>query len=75
MVTLSVAVAVLLAESMTFAVKVAVPAIGVVPDSTPVLDRVNPIAVKLLAPEVMLQVRPVPVPPAAVSVSVYAVPV
>jgi hypothetical protein len=73
-VTLSVLVAELLAESTTLAVNVAVPATGAAPDSTPVLDRLNPTAVRLLAPEVTLHVRPVPVPPAAVSVSVYAVP-
>jgi hypothetical protein len=74
MVTLSVAVAELLAESTTLAVNVAVPATGVVPDNTPVLDRLNPTAAKLLAPEDTLQVRPVPEPPAAVSVSLYAAP-
>jgi len=73
-VTLSVAVAELLAESTTLAVNVAVPETGVVPDKTPVFDRLSPTAVKLLAPEVTLHVRPVPVPPAAVSVSLYAVP-
>jgi hypothetical protein len=74
MVTLSVAVVELLAESTTLAVNVAVPETGVVPDKTPVPDRLSPTAVKLLAPEVTLHVRPVPVPPAAVSVSLYAVP-
>jgi hypothetical protein len=74
MVTLNVAVAKLLAESTTFAVNVAVPVTGVAPDRTPVLDRLNPTAVKLLAPEVTLHVRPVPEPPAAVNVSLYAVP-
>jgi hypothetical protein len=73
-VTLIVAVAELLAESTTLAVKVAVPATGVAPDNTPALDRLNPTAVKLLAPEVTVQVRPDPEPPAAVSVSLYAAP-
>jgi hypothetical protein len=73
-VTLIVAVAELLAESTTLAVKVAAPDTGVAPDNTPVLDRVNPTAVNELAPDVTLQVRPVPDPPAAVSVSLYAVP-
>jgi hypothetical protein len=49
-------------------VKLAVPATGVAPESTPPLDMLNPTAVKLLAPEVTLQVSPVPVPPVAVNV-------
>jgi hypothetical protein len=49
-------------------VKLAVPATGVAPVSTPPLDKLNPTAVKLLAPEVTLQVSPVPVPPVAVNV-------
>jgi hypothetical protein len=73
-VTLSVAVAELFAESTTFAVNVAVPATGVVPDTTPALDKLSPTAVNWLAPEVTVQVRPVPDPPDAASVVEYAVP-
>jgi hypothetical protein len=44
--------AVLLAESFTLTVKLAVPAIGVAPERAPPLDRVSPTAVKLLPPAV-----------------------
>ena len=43
-------------ESVTFAVKLAVPAIGVAPDTTPPLDRLNPAALRLLPPDVTVHV-------------------
>lgn len=49
------AVAELDAESVTFAVKLAVPAIGVAPDSTPALERLRPTEARLEAPEVTVQ--------------------
>jgi hypothetical protein len=52
MVTLRFAVAVSFAESVTCTVKVAVPATGVLPESTPLLDRLRPTALRLLAPVV-----------------------
>jgi hypothetical protein len=55
-------------------VRLAVPATGVAPDKTPPLDRLNPTAAKLLAPEVTDHVCPVPVPPAAANVCEYATP-
>ena len=63
-VTEKVAVAVFEAESVTLTLKLALPAIGVAPDRTPPLDRLRPTAVRLLAPDVTVQVSPVPVPPA-----------
>jgi hypothetical protein len=44
------------AESVTFAVKLAPPAIGVAPDNTPALERLRPTAVRLLPPDVTVQV-------------------
>jgi hypothetical protein len=44
------------AESVTLAVKLAPPAIGVAPDNTPALERLKPTAVRLLPPEVTVQV-------------------
>jgi hypothetical protein len=73
-VTLNVAVAVLLAESFTCTVKVAVPATGELPVSTPPLDRLSPTVVSWLAPVVTVQVYPELEPPCAASVSLYAVP-
>jgi len=55
-VTVRDAVAELLAESTTLAVKVAEPATGKLPERTPPLDKLRPIVVRLLAPEVTLQV-------------------
>jgi hypothetical protein len=72
--TEKVAVAVVDAESVTLTVKLAVPATGVAPESTPPLDMLNPTAVRLLAPEVTDHVCPVPVPPVAANVSEYARP-
>ena len=63
-VTEKVAVAVFEAESVNLTLKLALPAIGVAPDRTPPLDRLRPTAVRLLAPDVTVQVSPVPVPPA-----------
>ena len=51
-VTAKVTEALFEAESVTFAVKVAVPAMGVAPDKTPALDKLRPTAVRLGAPEV-----------------------
>jgi len=64
MVTDKVAVAVLDAESVTLTLKLALPAVGAAPDRTPALERLRPTAVRLLPPEVTVQVSPVPVPPA-----------
>ena len=56
------------AESVTFAVKLAVPpALGVVPERTPLPDRLRPTALRLLAPAVTVQAYP-PDPPVAASV-------
>jgi len=55
-VTEKVTVAVLEAESVTFAVKLALPTIGEEPESTPALDKLKPTAVRLLPPDVTLQV-------------------
>jgi hypothetical protein len=68
-VTEKVPVAVFEAESVTFTPNIALPATGVVPDSTPALDRLSPIEVNWLLPEVTVQVKPVPVPPAEVNAS------
>jgi hypothetical protein len=62
------------AESVTLTAKLALPAIGAVPESTPPLDRLNPVAVNWLKPEVTVQVNPAPVPPEVISVCEYAVP-
>ena len=51
-VTVKVSEAEFEAESVTLAVNVAVPAIGVAPDKTPALDKLRPTAVRLGAPEV-----------------------
>ena len=67
-VTEKVAVAVFEAESVTLTLKLAPPAMGVAPDSTPPLDRLRPTAVKLLPPDVTVQESPVPVPPALAKV-------
>ena len=55
MVSENVAFAVFDAESATVAVKVALPVVGV-PESTPPLERFRFTAVKLLAPDVTVQV-------------------
>jgi len=62
-VTENVWLAVFEAESVTLAVKLALPAVGVAPDRTPLLDKLRPIVVRLLPPEVTVQVSPEPVPP------------
>ena len=67
-VTEKFAVVVLAAESVTLAVKVAVPATGVAPERTPPLERLRPTVVRLLAPDVTDQEIPDPVPPAEASV-------
>jgi hypothetical protein len=72
MVTVSACVAVLLAESVTLAVNVAVPAVGEEPDNTPAAESVSPTELRL--PDEMLQVYPVPLPPLAASVCEYATP-
>jgi hypothetical protein len=56
MVTEKVTVAVFEAESVTLAAKLALPATGVAPDNTPALERLRPIAVRLLPPDVTVQV-------------------
>ena len=63
MVTEKVAVAVFEAESVTFTPKLALPATGEEPESTPALDRLSPTAVNWLPPDVTVHDRPVPVPP------------
>ena len=55
-VTENVTVAVFDAESVTFAAKLALPAIGVAPDNTPALERLRPTAVRVLPPDVTLHV-------------------
>lgn len=55
-VTEKVTVAVFDAESVTLASKLATPAMGVVPDNTPALDRLSPVAVRVLPPDVTVQV-------------------
>jgi hypothetical protein len=55
-VTEKVTVAVFEAESVTLAAKLALPAIGVAPDNTPALERLKPTAVRLLPPDVIVQV-------------------
>ena len=69
MVTDKVAVAEFDAESITFTPKVALPATGVAPESTPPLDKLSPTEVRLVEPEVTVQLYPEPEPPAAVNVS------
>jgi hypothetical protein len=44
------------AESVTLAVKLALPAIGVAPDNTPAADRFRPTAVRLAPPDVTAHV-------------------
>ncbi len=56
MVTVRLAVAVFPPESVTMTVKVAVPAMGAVPERTPPLERLRPTAERLLAPALTLQV-------------------
>jgi len=56
----------LLAESVTETVKVAEPAMGAGPETTPAPETLSPTAARLLVPEVTVQVRPVPVPPEVV---------
>jgi uncharacterized protein (UPF0212 family) len=55
-VTEKVTVAVFEAESVTFAAKLALPAIGDAPDNTPALERLRPTAVRLLPPDVIVHV-------------------
>src|ERR1700679_3310799 len=71
-VTLSICVSVLLAESVTFTVKVAVPCVGELALTTPAVETLSPTALRLLCPLVTLQVHP-PAPPLAASVCEYAV--
>ena len=54
-VTEKVTVAEFDAESVTFAVKLALPAAGVAPDSTPAPERLSPTAVRALPPDVTVQ--------------------
>jgi hypothetical protein len=68
MVTEKLAVAVFDAESVNWTVKLAMPAVSEEPDRTPLLDRLRPTAVRLLAPDVTVQLKPVPEPPEAVRV-------
>jgi hypothetical protein len=56
MVTENVWLAVLPTESVTFTVKLALPATGVVPATTPPPDTLSPTALRLLAPEVTVHV-------------------
>jgi hypothetical protein len=56
MVTENVTDAVFEAESVTFAVKLALPAIGVEPVNTPAPERLKPTAVRLLPPDVTVHV-------------------
>jgi hypothetical protein len=56
MVTENVTVAVCDAESVTMAAKLALPAVGAAPDNTPALERLKPTAVRLLPPDVTVQV-------------------
>jgi hypothetical protein len=56
------------AESFACAVKLAVPAMGMAPATTPELERLSPTAERLLAPDLTYQVYGVPVPPVAASV-------
>ena len=55
MVTEKLADVVFKPESVTVAVKLALPAIGEEPDNTPAPDRLRPTAVRLLAPDVTVQ--------------------
>jgi hypothetical protein len=55
-VTIRDVVAVLPAESFTCTPKVADPLTGVVPESTPPLDKLNPTVVSVLPPEVTVHV-------------------
>ena len=63
MVTENVWLAVFPYESVTLTVKLAVPAMGVLPEMTPALETLRPTAVRLLLPDVTDQVNPFPVPP------------
>ena len=51
------------AESVTWTVKLALPAVGVAPDTRPPLERLSPTAARLPLLEVTDQVSPAPVPP------------
>jgi hypothetical protein len=73
-VTDRLAVAVSPAESVTFTAKLAVPAVGVAPDRTPPLDKLSPRALRLLLPEGTVHVKPVLLPPLALSICEYATP-
>jgi hypothetical protein len=55
-VTEKVTVAEFEAESVTLAAKLALPAIGVAPVNTPAPERLRPTAVRLLPPDVTVQV-------------------
>ena len=55
MVTAKLVVDVFPAESVTLTPKFAVPAVGEEPDTTPPLDKLNPNAVRLLPPDVIVQ--------------------
>jgi hypothetical protein len=55
-VTVKVTVAVFDAESVTLAAKLALPTVGVAPVNTPALERLRPIAVSELPPDVTDQV-------------------
>jgi hypothetical protein len=67
-VTEKLAVAVLLAESFTCTVKLAVPAVGELAATTPAPDTLSPTALRLLLPEVTDHEKPVPLPPLAARV-------
>ena len=69
MTTLRLAVAAAPEESLTWTVKLKVPAVVGVPARIPPLARVRPPG---SAPEDTVQAYPAPVPPAAVSVTEYA---
>jgi hypothetical protein len=56
MVTEKLSLAALSTESVTITLKLALPATGVVPETTPVLDTLSPTALRLLAPEVTVHV-------------------
>ena len=73
-VRLKVALTELLAESVTFTLKLGLPVAVGVPVRTPPADKLKLTAVKVFAPEVIAHVYPVPDPPVAASVCEYAVP-
>ena len=65
--------AVWLAESVTVAVKFAVPRVGDAPATRPPAEKLRPIPARLVVPaESVDQILPVPVPPVAVNCCEYA---